>query len=61
MNFYGAGSMERQNAEGRMEKFGDASFAVMFPASRAETSLFSKLRGLNDSKQLDEEQRFRVG
>lgn len=31
--------------------------AVMFPASWAETGLFSKLRGLNDSKQLNEEQR----
>jgi ribonuclease HII len=31
--------------------------AVMFPASWAETGLYSKLRGLNDSKQLDEEQR----
>lgn len=31
--------------------------AVMFPASWAETGLYNKLRGLNDSKQLDEEQR----
>ena len=31
--------------------------AVMFPATWAETGLYSKLRGLNDSKQLDEEQR----
>jgi len=31
--------------------------AVMFPASWAETGLYTKLRGLNDSKQLDEEQR----
>src|SRR5581483_8237130 len=31
--------------------------AVVFPASWAETGLYSKLRGLNDSKQLDEEQR----
>lgn len=31
--------------------------AVMFPSSWAETGLYSKLRGLNDSKQLDEEQR----
>ena len=31
--------------------------AVMFPSSWAETGLYTKLRGLNDSKQLDEEQR----
>src|SRR4051812_11707590 len=31
--------------------------AVMFPASWMETGLYSKLRGLNDSKQLGEEQR----
>src|SRR3954469_18172575 len=31
--------------------------AVVFPASWAETGLYSKLRGLNDSKQLDREQR----
>ena len=31
--------------------------AVVFPCSWAETGLYSKLRGLNDSKQLDEEQR----
>src|SRR3954470_21119652 len=31
--------------------------AVSFPCSWLETGLFSKLRGLNDSKQLDEEQR----
>jgi ribonuclease HII len=31
--------------------------AVLFPCSWLETGLFSKLRGLNDSKQLDEEQR----
>jgi len=31
--------------------------AVAFPAAWAETGLYSKLRGLNDSKQLDEEQR----
>jgi ribonuclease HII len=31
--------------------------AVMFPASWSETGLHSKLRGLNDSKQLDQEQR----
>src|SRR5258708_27151228 len=33
------------------------SAAVMFPASWSETGLYSKLRGLNDSKQLDQEQR----
>ena len=33
------------------------SAAVMFPSSWAEAGLYSKLRGLNDSKQLDEEQR----
>src|SRR3954462_8036557 len=31
--------------------------AVLFPSSWLETGLFSKLRGLNDSKQLTEEQR----
>jgi ribonuclease HII len=31
--------------------------AVVFPHSWLETGLFSKLRGLNDSKMLDEEQR----
>ena len=31
--------------------------AVVFPSSWAETGLYTKLRGLNDSKQLDEEQR----
>src|SRR6201988_4283469 len=31
--------------------------AVMCPSSWAETGLYTKLRGLNDSKQLDEEQR----
>lgn len=31
--------------------------AVMFPSTWCETGLYSKLRGLNDSKQLDEEQR----
>ncbi len=31
--------------------------AVMFPSSWAETGLYTKLRGLNDSKQLDEEER----
>src|SRR5205814_5957720 len=31
--------------------------AVMFPCGWLETGLHSKLRGLNDSKQLDEEQR----
>jgi len=31
--------------------------AVVFPSAWAETGLFSKLRGLNDSKQLTEEQR----
>src|SRR6185436_16387837 len=31
--------------------------AVVFPSSWAETGLYSKLRGLNDSKQLDGEQR----
>src|SRR5256885_479865 len=31
--------------------------AVMFPSSWSETGLYSRLRGLNDSKQLDEEQR----
>src|SRR4029434_10118390 len=34
--------------------------AVMFPSSWAETGLYSKLRGLNDSKQLDLEQREKV-
>jgi len=33
------------------------SAAVMFPSSWLESGLLSKLRGLNDSKQLDEEQR----
>src|SRR5215467_13511932 len=33
------------------------SAAVMFPCCWAEAGLYSKLRGLNDSKQLDEEQR----
>jgi ribonuclease HII len=33
------------------------SAAVMFPSSWMETGLYSKLRGLNDSKQLDTEQR----
>src|SRR6476619_4996173 len=33
--------------------------AVMFPCAWLETGLFSKLRGLNDSKQLTEEQRER--
>ena len=33
------------------------SAAVMFPSSWLETGLYTKLRGLNDSKQLDEEQR----
>jgi len=31
--------------------------AVVFPSAWMETGLYSKLRGLNDSKQLDEEQR----
>src|SRR5512141_1252218 len=31
--------------------------AVVFPCSWADTGLFSKLRGLNDSKQLTAEQR----
>lgn len=31
--------------------------AVVFPSSWCETGLYTKLRGLNDSKQLDEEQR----
>src|SRR4051794_10093265 len=31
--------------------------AVVFPSSWLESGLFSKLRGLNDSKQLTEEQR----
>ena len=31
--------------------------AVVFPSSWSETGLYTKLRGLNDSKQLDEEQR----
>src|SRR5215216_384901 len=31
--------------------------AVVFPSSWAEAGLYSKLRGLNDSKQLDIEQR----
>src|SRR3954447_5460241 len=31
--------------------------AVLFPSSWLETGLYSKLRGLNDSKQLTEEQR----
>jgi ribonuclease HII len=31
--------------------------AVMFPSTWAETGLYNKLRGLNDSKQIDEEQR----
>ncbi|EEF59111.1 ribonuclease HII [Pedosphaera parvula] len=31
--------------------------AVLFPCSWLEAGLFSKLRGLNDSKQLDEDQR----
>lgn len=33
------------------------SAAVMFPCAWLESGLWSKLRGLNDSKQLDEEQR----
>jgi len=33
------------------------SAAVMFPSSWLEDGLYNKLRGLNDSKQLDEEQR----
>jgi len=33
------------------------SAAVMFPSSWAEAGLDSKLRGLNDSKQIDEEKR----
>src|SRR5215813_14037979 len=31
--------------------------AVVFPCAWLETGLYTKLRGLNDSKQLDEEQR----
>src|SRR3982751_3927186 len=31
--------------------------AVVFPCAWLQTGLYSKLRGLNDSKQLDEEQR----
>jgi ribonuclease HII len=31
--------------------------AVVFPSSWSETGLYTKLRGLNDSKQLDEQQR----
>src|SRR5215470_11359227 len=31
--------------------------AVVFPSTWLETGLYSKLRGLNDSKQLTEEQR----
>ena len=31
--------------------------AVMFPSAWGESGLYSKLRGLNDSKQLDVEQR----
>src|SRR5882757_7682387 len=33
------------------------SAAVMFPSTWAEAGLDSKLRGLNDSKQIDEEKR----